>query len=612
MSQRQPELSVVVPTHGRPGRIDALLGALARQTLAAERFEAVVVDDGSPEPIAAPDPARTSHRFHLELIRQPHAGPGAARNRAFERCHAPLVLLLNDDVIPASDLLERHLAAQADIEPKTALLGSFAFTQEALRRPFVRVLAESSLLFDFENLKHDELHDWRFFRSCNLSMPLAPILEAGGYDAERFPEALMEDVELGYRLEQLGWRLRFRADAECLHDHAYTADEYFRRLNRQGIYLARMWQKHRDPRILGAARPEQVEALIQRAQLHYEQLRATYQKSREQLDLLEESHAPIDAATLRAVRDVVSRVRVVPMTRGFATELHGCDPEEVAVHGAQAGPLTSVILVSCNARDDTRGCLESLRATRDERFPMEILVVDNGSDDGSVEYLRAQPDVSLIENRSNEGAPRARNQALARTRGDWIVVLDNDVTVYPGWLERLRYHAEIDPAVACVVPVADRAAHGQQIEAPSPDDPTALAEFAAARAQEAHRQAIYCQIFSSLCVLIRADVIRQIGGFDERFSPWGFEDDDFSLRVHLAGHRSRMALDVFVHHASYTGPKAERHDALLERNWQRFAEKWGGSRNHTYGEYSFLAPVIARSWEVRSLRVPLSSPDAAP
>ena len=124
-------------------RIERLVESLGRQSLDPSRFEVIVVDDGSPEPIEAPEPAPA---FALRLLRQPNAGPGAARNRAFEHCRAPLVLILNDDAVPAPDLLERHLEVQADLPPRTAVLGSFPFTKRALRRPFVKLLQGSDLV----------------------------------------------------------------------------------------------------------------------------------------------------------------------------------------------------------------------------------------------------------------------------------------------------------------------------------------------------------------------------------------------------------------------------------------------------------------------------------
>ena len=92
--------------------------AADQQTLAHERFEVVVVDDGSPEPIVVP---AGRFRMHVTLLRQANAGPGAARNRGATACRAPWTLILNDDAMPAPDLLARHLARVATLPPKTAL-----------------------------------------------------------------------------------------------------------------------------------------------------------------------------------------------------------------------------------------------------------------------------------------------------------------------------------------------------------------------------------------------------------------------------------------------------------------------------------------------------------
>jgi GT2 family glycosyltransferase len=78
-------------------------------------------------------------------------------------------------------------------------------------------------------------------------------------------------------------------------------------------------------------------------------------------------------------------------------------------------------------------------------------------------------------------------------------------------------------------------------------------------------------------------LIERIGGFDERFSPWGFEDDDFTLRAFAAGWWNRIALDVFVHHDTYVGPKLERHTQLLERKWRLFARSGDWATRRTDG-----------------------------
>ena len=121
-----PELSVLVPTYARPDLVVGLLGCLDGQTLAARRFELVLVDDGSPEAVAVDAGA---HRFAVTLLRQDNAGPAAARNLGLEHCRAPLTLMLNDDVVLADDLLEKHLEIHAENPGKLAVLGSFLFTQ---------------------------------------------------------------------------------------------------------------------------------------------------------------------------------------------------------------------------------------------------------------------------------------------------------------------------------------------------------------------------------------------------------------------------------------------------------------------------------------------------
>jgi GT2 family glycosyltransferase len=606
-----PALSVIVPTYGRAELLRALLERLRAQTLAPARFEVVAVDDGSPEPLAveaAPFP------FAFRLLRQANAGPGAARNLALAHVRAPLVLILNDDAVPAPDLLERHLAAHAEAPPRTAVLGTFRFSPELLASPFLQLLDDSDLLFDFDRLRDGELHGWQFFWTCNLSLEADAIRAVGGFDAERFREPIVEDVELGYRLAQQGWRVLHRADAVCHHAHRVTPQGYFARMERLGVNLVKMWQKHRDPQILWS-RAEKLDHVLMEWQLFYEQHRENQAQLLASLARLEDTQQgrvlppDVKGRLVAAVR----KLSLVGYARGAIQEGAGYDPEPPRRSAPRPGALTSVVIVSYQALERTRRCLEALRAAAEPGYPLEIVVADNGSTDGSVEFLAAQPDVRLLRLGENLGAPLARNLAVPHTRGDWIVFLDNDAVVTPGWLSRLRYHADVDPRVGCVCPVSDRAAHGQQIPYEGGGDPAALAAFADQRAGAYRRRARYGLLFTSFCVLVRRAVLERIGGFDARFSPWGFEDDDFSLRAHLAGFRTRVALDVFVRHESYGGAKHKRHEELLLRNWRRFAEKWApDGRAPAYGDYRCLEPVLARAWSDGELHVPFTpAPETA-
>ncbi len=114
-------ISVVVPTHEREGRVARLVGLLDEQTLPPESFEVIVVDDGSrvdPRPRCEAAP----HRYRLTVLRQRNKGAAAARHRGIEAAGAPVVLCLDDDMIPVKGLLEEHLKVH-DSTPRAVVVG---------------------------------------------------------------------------------------------------------------------------------------------------------------------------------------------------------------------------------------------------------------------------------------------------------------------------------------------------------------------------------------------------------------------------------------------------------------------------------------------------------
>ena len=603
-------LSVLIPTYGRPDALECLLAGLARQTLAPERFEVIVVDDGSPEPISLD---ASEFPFGLTLLRQQQAGPGAARNHGLERCAAPLVLILNDDAVPADDLLERHLAAHATAPERTAVLGSFRFGPQARRSAFVRLLDESDLLFSFSRLRDGEFHDWQFFWTCNLSLPVSALRDIGGFDAKLFPEAIVEDVELGYRLSQRGWRVLYADDCRCDHEHTLTPEAFLRRAERLGFYLTRMQAKHRNPEFLYCKTDRDVQKMQEDAIDHFELDRVALHKLRlalEQFDREYEGRQIPVKISQHAIR-LIFNVGFGAFAAGVHREVTGADALAVAEQGAPSGELTSVVIISCDQLAYTRRCVEALRKAMDERYPVELIVVDNGSTDGSAEWLGDQDDLTLICNPSNLGAPHARNQATVVARGAWIAYLDNDVFVPPGWLERALYHGAVDPRVGAIALVANRASKHQQVPYDGTGEASSIAAFAKQRYAEYARRGMSTDLFTSLGVLLRRAVIDQIGGFDERFSPWGFEDDDLALRVRFAGWRNRVALDTFVYHAPYPDEaKHERHSAHLRTNWERFVEKWGRPGS-VPKMFDYAALDLSRDREVDPALLVVELPGAA-
>ncbi len=600
----QPQISVLVPTHGRPDRIQALMARLADQTATANSFEVIIVDDGGEPPVALD----VRHQpFSCTVLQQRNAGPAAARNAGLALVAAPLVLILNDDAVPSIDLIERHLAAHRELDPsqadKTAVLGTFHFTDAARESAFVRVLDETDRLFTFSGLKHGQRHDWTYFWTCNLSLPVAALFAVGGFDAENFDRAICEDVELGLRLEQQGLHVLFDERCVAHHDHMLTPNAYAERAEQLGIYQRRLQEKHgaadaKQPGHVAAQKKEVLSGFGERlraADQYFDELSARNE---------ELSGRTVPGGFVQETDAALTEWSNVYREAGIYRQMTGVDLVSLTRNGAANGTSVAAVIVSFNALENTKRCISALRAAADPRYPLELIIVDNGSTDGSAEWIREQADIQSIFNPENFGAPRARNQGLALVREgtDWIAFFDNDVFVPNGWMERALFHGAADPEVGSIALCANRASKSQILAYDGGSDQSSIDAFAAGHAQQNLRSGDDCTLFTSLAVLVRADVMERIGGFDESFSPWGFEDDDIALRIRLAGWRNRVAKDTFVFHAAYDGPaKEQRHSAWLHQNWEAFLTKWSpGALGSELFDYSRVTlPQLGQATEAQ-------------
>src|SRR5438128_2200640 len=113
--------------------------------------------------------------------------------------------------------------------------------------------------------------------------------------------------------------------------------------------------------------------------------------------------------------------------------------------------LTSIVIVSYNSRKDIDDCLRSLYAANDG--PIEVIVVDNASSDGSAEYIAAHyPQVRLIASAENLGYAQGANLGAQAAQGDYLVIFNMDVVVERGWLNPLRSFLDAHPEAGAVNP----------------------------------------------------------------------------------------------------------------------------------------------------------------
>lgn len=211
-ASQTPLVSVVVPTYNRIDRLRRVLNAFAEQTVDRDLFELIVVSDGSTD-----GTEEYLHSDELPLpvtaITQANSGPAAARNRGFEAAQADLVLFVDDDVLPAPNLVEEHLAAQAN-RTDTVVIGPMLTPDDHVMSPWVDW--EQRMLYK----QYDDMHNGvyaataRQFYTGNVSIERKHLVDSNGFD-ERFRRA--EDVELAFRLDDTGVEFHFHPDAKGYH-----------------------------------------------------------------------------------------------------------------------------------------------------------------------------------------------------------------------------------------------------------------------------------------------------------------------------------------------------------------------------------------------------------
>jgi len=240
--------------------------------------------------------------------------------------------------------------------------------------------------------------------------------------------------------------------------------------------------------------------------------------------------------------------------------------------------LTSIVILTHNQLPYTRGCLESIRFYTDE--PYELVFVDNGSTDGTVEWLGRQPNVRLIANAENRGFPTGANQGIRASRGQFVVLLNNDTLVTTGWLRRMLATLRRAPRTGLVGPVSNNVSGEQQVAV----DYTDLAQldgFAWRWGREHDGQTMRTDRLVGFCLAFPRSLVDEIGLLDERFGIGNFEDDDYCRRAIEAGYQPAVARDAFVHHFGHCTFAATGVDlnALLTRNEALYRQKWANDRN---------------------------------
>ncbi len=516
-------VSVIVVTYNSAGTVSRLIASL-KKTIST-KDEVIFVDNCSKDNTAAIIKKSIKNLNNFILIKnKKNTGFSAGCNTGIRNSRNKYVVLLNPDTVVAGNWIEKMLRAFKD--EKVAAAGPLS--------NYVAGLQNVSLYLDEKELQNtsprelnvllekkytDDFIDTKLLIGFCMMIKKSVLNKLGLLDEKLF---------LGNDDLELSWRFRE---------------------NRYRIVVAKnTFVFHEGQRSFKTVKKSVTDKLVQ------ESTNALYEK-------LKEYYGETKVPTPQELWGI----------NWFTPE------NAVFKKGKQIEPeLVSIVIPVYNHFDYTKQCLDSIIEFTGCEY--EIIVVDNGSTDGTPEKLKSYEKVKIIRNENNEGFPKAVNQGINAARGNYILILNNDVIVTDGWLERMVEVAQSSQSTGIVGPLSNSVSGVQLDKNAKYESIEQMHSYAARLAIKNKGKVLEFPRVAFLCTLIKKDVINKIGGLDERFSPGNFEDDDFCLRAQIAGFKTVIAQDVFVHHFGSVSFKENGEDEYarrLEVNKQKFIGKWG-------------------------------------
>ncbi|MFL6246972.1 MAG: glycosyltransferase family 2 protein, partial [Thermoanaerobaculia bacterium] len=233
------DFSVVIPTYNRLDMLVRVLDALDVQ-IDAPSFEVIVINDGSRD-----DTDRVmSQRKGILFRTQPNGGPGRARNHGVSLARGRYVVFIGDDTVPEPRFLAEHARVHADANhnPLVACLGYTGWPSSERVTAFMDYINDYGLQFGYKLIEDSDVVPFNFFYTSNISISRG-LLATYPFDTT-FPAAAWEDIELAYRLDQLGLKIRYNAKAITRHHHPMSVESFARRQYTVGKSGAIFYRKH--------------------------------------------------------------------------------------------------------------------------------------------------------------------------------------------------------------------------------------------------------------------------------------------------------------------------------------------------------------------------------
>jgi len=246
----------------------------------------------------------------------------------------------------------------------------------------------------------------------------------------------------------------------------------------------------------------------------------------------------------------------------------------------------SVVVLMWNNSQLTVACLESL-VYRSLYENLEVILVDNGSKPTEstlvTDWIRQndKAEIVVVRNENNLGFAAGMNAGIRAATGDYVVLLNNDTQVTPGWVRKMIRHFRRNAHIGILGPLTDHCGNEAQVKLPFGDWTKTAPKLVQGRSPIARS----AQSLGFFCVMISRETLNSVGLLSEEYGQGYFEDDDYCNRVREHGKICAIAQDVFIHHemsASFDQVKTETRRSLFECNKAIYEAKWGTWVPHSY------------------------------
>ncbi len=562
----EPPVTIIVPTFNNLELTKKCFAALY-QTTKFGSFKLIAIDNGSTD--GTKDYLEDLSTFHENfdyIINGENLGFAKANNQGIERSGSEYLLFLSDDCEPTSGWLDK-LLLEAKKHKDAGIIGALLLypNSSLIQHCGVQVgLSDGKKLFYYKNRyrKLENVPEARIngeeecVTAACMFVRQKLIDEIGAFD-EEFKNGYV-DIDFCLRAKKAGYKIRYCGESVVYHHESQTEgrddkneENYSRLINKWGDEIKPLEPEHRTA-----------------VNLMDQWLRGDLLKNPDDRDKIKE------LLKIAKIRDC--KAEIEEFERALKQK-----PQEPTKPKAKT--KASVIALALNNLEYTKKCVDRLYKNTTEDF--ELIIVDNGSSDGTREWLERKSEeldnVKPIYNEKNLGFAKGCNQAAAKAESEFLVFLNNDAEPEAGWLDAALKRFESDESIGVV---------GAKLLYPDRTIQHCGIEFQREKGKyeilPQHRyrhvlesdprvnEAEEVQAVTGAFFVIPSRLFEQIGGFDESY-PLYFEDTDLCFKAREAGKKIYYEPEcVAIHHEGKTLDDQEKINELNIESAKTFFAKW--------------------------------------